>query len=46
MLANLIISLGGRAAEIVLYQEKDKKQYIYDDTIIFNEQNFLRLKEK
>ena len=37
MLANLIISLGGRAAEIVLYQEKDKKQYIYDDTIIFNE---------
>jgi cell division protease FtsH len=37
MLANLIISLGGRAAEMVLYQEKDKKQYNYDDTVIFDE---------
>jgi cell division protease FtsH len=36
LLANLIISLGGRAAEMVLYQEKDKKQYNYDDTVIFD----------
>ena len=36
LLANLIISLGGRAAEMILYQEKDKKQYNYDDTVIFD----------
>ena len=38
MLANIIISLGGRAAEMVLYKEKDKTEYNYNDELIFQKQ--------
>jgi cell division protease FtsH len=38
MLANIIISLGGRAAEMVLYKEKDKTEHRYNDSIIFQKQ--------
>ena len=38
MLANIIISLGGRAAEIVLYKEKNKTEHIYNDELVFQKQ--------
>jgi cell division protease FtsH len=41
MLANIIISLGGRAAEMTLYKEKNGLQYGYNDNIVFQEQSDL-----
>lgn len=38
MLANIIISLGGRAAEMTLYKEKSRSEYGYNDNDIFQEQ--------
>ena len=38
MLANIIISLGGRAAEMTLYKEQNNQQYNYDDDIVFQKQ--------
>jgi len=38
MLANIIISLGGRAAEMALYKEQNKHKYKYDDSLVFQEQ--------
>ena len=37
MLANIIISLGGRAAEIILHKEKNNKLYKYDESVIFKD---------
>ena len=36
MLANIMISLGGRVAEVLLYKKETHKRYNYDDNIIFD----------
>jgi len=38
MLANIIISLGGRAAEMTLYKEKSRLEYGYNDNDVFHQQ--------
>jgi cell division protease FtsH len=35
MLANLIVALGGRAAEVELYKKEDRSKYNYSDELLF-----------
>ena len=43
MLANMIIALGGRAAEVVLYENQEKPKLSYDENLLFRDVDNLQI---